>query len=237
MVHIAGARRLDVEMFKTRPLTSACARVLRRRQHVIIGISPFNSYFSERTIARLLRWSSQEFHAFHAFVPDEPAAYTLEAIGYSPARARRKARRQSNWLKNKIGRALEELDRVGASCENVILDSRRLGTNPMYMQGLAAAHRAYESDPEFRAGCHASAEWVIGRSGSDAAIDDVAVRTAARYLLAEVPLFVGTPAIVGTSSSVFCYHQTIPFLKDLFERRFSVPVSDEQGFVEVVPDV
>jgi cyclo(L-tyrosyl-L-tyrosyl) synthase len=44
----------------------------------------------------------------HFFVPDAPAAYTLEALGYPPERAAHKAHRQGRYVRNKVLRALAD---------------------------------------------------------------------------------------------------------------------------------
>ena len=90
-------------------LTGNCARNFELREHCCFGISPFNSYFSEDRIRELARWGTREFKSIHFFIPDVPSVYTLEAQGYPREKAEWKARRQSQYLKNKIHRALISL--------------------------------------------------------------------------------------------------------------------------------
>lgn len=86
-----------------------CKQILTRRAHACFGVSPFNSYFTTERVTELAKWGLSEFDAVHFFVPDAPAAYTLEALGYPPERAAHKARRQGQYVRNKIRRALADL--------------------------------------------------------------------------------------------------------------------------------
>lgn len=87
---------------KSEPLSPNCESIYADKEHVCFGISPFNSYFSETKIRDLAMWGRSNFKAMHFFMPDVPAAYTLEAIGYSSEKAEWKARRQAQGLRNKI---------------------------------------------------------------------------------------------------------------------------------------
>lgn len=96
----------SVEGYGVKPVSRTCASIYEAKDHAVIGVSPFNSYFSEERLTKLFTWAHRTFRAFHIFVPDEATRYTLEAVGYSEGRARRKARRQTSCLLNKVDRAL-----------------------------------------------------------------------------------------------------------------------------------
>jgi cyclo(L-tyrosyl-L-tyrosyl) synthase len=217
-----------------RPLSTGCRQILDQKTHVCLGISPFNSYFTTARIAGLAAWGLREFGAVHLFVPDVPAAYTLEALGYSPERAANKARRQGQYLRNKILRAL-----VGIGVpepERLVLDWQRLADIPRYHELLAAAHRLFDADKVFRAACLEASAWVLDNRLPDGATATEAQRiSAVRYLLAELPLFADAAGITGQESSVFCYHRSIPFLHDLYHRRLPWTPAAGQGFAVVEP--
>src|SRR4051812_12490620 len=107
---------------KAFPVTENCSKNLTLKKHVCFGISPFNSYFSENQIQRLAEWGKIEFEAMHFFVPDVPSVYTLEALGYSQERASWKARRQCQYLFNKIHKALKNTGFSGVEAEEMILN-------------------------------------------------------------------------------------------------------------------
>ena len=47
-----------------------CKKIYLNKEHAILGISPFNSYFSEKNIILLVEWVSNNFGNFNIFVPD-----------------------------------------------------------------------------------------------------------------------------------------------------------------------
>ena len=212
------------------PVTDSCKRAYATKAHAVLGISPFNSYFSEDRIRRIAEWGIATFNAIHLFVPDKPSAYTLEALGYPPAQAARKARRQAKYLHNKIRRALGALDTSPGDIDEMILNSERLDKNPRYCSKLEECRQLFDQDPGFRKGCLASSYWVLENQANAKTLGHDSLRIAANYLLAEMPLFVDSVGILEQEASVFCYHECIPFLQDLFRGRYQLRVSANQGF-------
>ncbi len=216
--------------YTAEPLPTQCTFALSTAEHACLGISPFNSYFSTERITHLVGWAASTFGSFHIFVPDVPAAYTLEALGYPPGRAKHKARRQANYLHNKITRALETA-RI-AQPTTPILDWASLSGNAHYGSLLDKARGLFDSDEDFRAACLDASHWVLDkRLPADTRVTTAQLTLAARYFLSELPLFTDTAGIVGTKTSVFCYHQAIPFLRHLYKHELSWKPSPSQGFV------
>lgn len=233
-----GRRPSDVELRGTdglvaRPLSRECVEPLMARAHACLGISPFNGHFTTERITRLAAWALDGFQAVHLFVPDVPAAVTLEALGYSPERAAAKARRQACYLRNKICRALEALDVPDPA--DLILDWAALTDNAAYRERLSAVQQAFGSDKDFAGACVEATRWVLAGRLEPEEITLSRLQVAVDYLLAEMPLFLDTAAIVGTSSSVFCYHQSTGFLESLYARELAVDPARGQGFAVVGP--
>lgn len=219
--------------FAALPLTARCAAILRSRHHACLGVSPFNSCFTEDYIGRLARWAQGTFDGFHIFVPDTAAAFTLEALGYPPERAAHKARRQANLVRNKIVRAL---DGTGLDPSTVVLDGAALAISSAYTTLLDWIHQRFDTDSDLAQTCLDATGWVLDKRlppDTTATVDQL--RSAARYLLAELPLLLDTPSIVETTSSLFCYQQTIPFLDQLYQQQLSCRPSSGQGFAVVTP--
>ncbi|MFJ8916500.1 tRNA-dependent cyclodipeptide synthase [Amycolatopsis sp. NPDC102389] len=220
------------------PLTEHCADPLARAEHVCLGVSPFNSHFTVERIADLARWAMSAFRGFHFFVPDGPSAFTLEALGYDSVRAAQKAQRQGNYTRNKIIRALEQV--YPGDARTLILDAAVLETDPAYLGLLSEAHQRFASDSEFAEQCLGATGWVLDRrlpEGRHPSRDQL--RSAVRYFLAELPMFVGTVAVAGVESSVFAYHQRVAFLERLYRGELSWRPMPGQGFVvleQAVPE-
>lgn len=217
-----------------RPLTDNSREILKTRTHVLIGVSPFNSYFSESQLRRLAAWGRESFAAMHLFIPDVPTTYTLLALGYSPKEAKWKAKRQARYVINKTERALEAVGIAGANAKEVILTWEKLEANPSYQILLEEVTRIYERDADFRQDCQNAAWWVLGkRVGDPEARSTVDLDLAAKYLLSELPLFVDTPGILEKESSLFAYHQCPPLLERLYRDHYRCRIADNQGFVLV----
>ncbi len=213
------------------PATPRCAEALELAVHALIGISPFNSYFSEARIRALVQWGQQRFSSFQLFIPDEPARYTLEALGYEPVRARRKARRQANYLKNKIARALRAQGIADEQHSAIVVDWQVLQSNPRYQQVHQSCRQLFESNADFRATCMDASAWVLqDRTDPHGQPEISALERAAEYFLAELPLFVATPSILEQPASVFCYHRLPEFLQRLYQPDQPLPVDPGQGF-------
>ncbi|KFU80861.1 cyclo(L-tyrosyl-L-tyrosyl) synthase [Amycolatopsis lurida] len=220
------------------PLTEHCADPLARAEHVCLGVSPFNSHFTVDRIADLARWAMSAFRGFHFFVPDGPSAFTLEALGYDPVRAAQKAQRQGNYTRNKIVRALGQI--CVPDPHALILDAAALEADSAYLGLLSEAHHRFATDPEFAEQCLGATGWVLDRrlpEGEHPTRDQL--RSAVRYFLAELPMFVGTVAVAGVGSSVFAYHQRVAFLERLYRGELSWRPLPGQGFVvleQAVPE-
>lgn len=217
-------------------LTGNCAKNFDRREHCCFGISPFNSYFSEDRIRELARWGMQEFRTLHFFVPDVPSVYTLEAQGYPREKAEWKARRQSQYLKNKIHRALISLSISNEAAKEMVLDWERLAANSRYRSLHDEVSQLFELDADFRAHCLEASRWVMTQKvDSEENLTEEALLLAVRYFLSEIPLFADTAGIVNQNSSVFCYHQRVGFLERFYEKKLSYSPQANQGFLIVKP--
>lgn len=219
---------------KEKPVTRICAEILSAREHAVIGISPFNSYFSEQKITELIAWTKENFKSFHVYVPDGPSRFTLEALGYPEGKARKKANRQGRWLLNKIRRGLDAVGIHENAADEMILCSRTLDDHDHYRRLFSHVETVCDCDSEFNEGCLETSRWVLNGQADE--VEDVThdmLASAVRYFKAELPLFMNSPALVGVNSSVFVYHQCPPFLEELLNTKRGGFINERQGFVKV----
>ncbi|WP_420468876.1 tRNA-dependent cyclodipeptide synthase, partial [Bacillus licheniformis] len=95
------------QLFKTETLTQNCNEILKRRRHVLVGISPFNSRFSEDYIHRLIAWAVREFQSVSVLLAGKEAANLLEALGTPHGKAERKVRKEVSRNRRFAEKALE----------------------------------------------------------------------------------------------------------------------------------
>lgn len=218
------------------PLSGRCAEAVERAEHACFGISPFNSYFSTARIRELAAWGLDRFERVDFFVPDAQSAFTFEALGYAPEKAAWKARRQGQYTRNKIVTALGSLG--VADADRRVLGWAELENNAAFGRLHESGLRRYSEDADFRGACREATGWVLsGKLPAGQAPDEGQVEQAVRYFLAELPLFIDTPAIVGTGTSVFCYHEPPAVLRRLYGGELSWRPTAGQGFAVVVPAV
>jgi cyclo(L-tyrosyl-L-tyrosyl) synthase len=93
------------------------------KEPALIGISPFNSYYSEENLKKLFSWGLSTFKRkrISIFIPDGISIYTLHAMGYPKERAEKKTRSQDRYLKNKVIRALAANNISEAEANNMIV--------------------------------------------------------------------------------------------------------------------
>jgi len=214
-------------------VTPRCARLHGESAPVVLGISPFNSYFSEQVITEIVEWASTAGSDYYLYIPDGPTIFTLQAMGYEES----KARRQNNYLENKIYRALGNLGQTDKEIARRMLNSRRLDTDSVYQGILAQVHDLWQKDESFKQGCINTAHWVLLNQRRQQKIRSKAsLELAARYFLAELPLFLRSPEIINSPSAVFCYHQCPGFVRTLYEQGAYGLLHDSQGFIIRAPE-
>jgi cyclo(L-tyrosyl-L-tyrosyl) synthase len=96
-------------------------KIFNLREHALLGISPFNSYYSEENLKRLFAWGLDNFKAINVFIPNEVSAYTLQAMGCSEKEAKKKTKLHDNNLKNKAIRALVANNVVDVEANNMMV--------------------------------------------------------------------------------------------------------------------
>lgn len=198
---------------------------------MVLGISPFNRYFSLENITILSNWAAGYFKNFALFIPDEPTIYTLMALGYEEEKARKKAKAQCRYLKNKCLKALLSLNIPKSEAQEKIVDFQYLNKNPRYLQTLQFYEEKFTNDADFHQGCMETSKQVI--QSHTQRIDHDMLEIAAKYLLAELPLYLNSPEILNEKESVFCYRDCTPFIQRIFEGKSTVGVLKNQGHIVV----
>ncbi|MBW1596528.1 tRNA-dependent cyclodipeptide synthase [Streptomyces sp. JJ38] len=223
-----------VELFTVRPYTPQCQVIHDEGEHAVIGISPGNSYFSAQRVTDLARWGADHFRRVDLIYTDLHVADMYEALGYDPDDARRKAVKNLRGVRAKVTNAAAEVDPTGT----------RVRARPMSALTANGAYRALRThlgellatDAEFRSTCETLVDTflttrVLDHGGSTERQREVCLQ----YIAAEVPLFLDTPAILGVSSSLNCYHQALPLADLLYSRGSGLRASRNQGHAIVAP--
>ena len=221
--------------FLPAPATPNCGLILRRREHVLVGVSLFNSRFSDTYIEKLLVWAKQNFHRFDIMLPGEAdAAWLLESAGDPPEGAARKAR---HALGRKMKSLHSALHVAGVKQgEARIFRFSDFREDPLYCSLRDQAEQLFLREEGFRELCsRVSRQAIAGRlnglSKDCADISDAQVRIAVNYIFAEIPFFLDTPALLKVPESLVACHRPWPVAEALFSGRLALTASANQGVV------
>lgn len=200
------------------------------RFHVVVGTSPFNSYYSESRLAALLLWAYEHFEQVGVFIPDTPTVWTLEGGGYTPEQASYKTKRQLRYHNNKIGRAREAVDTVTSRIG--LLPWSSVAQYGSYATGEERCRAAFATDSEFRRECLAATDEVLeNRRREGHQLTDLDRMRAVNYLMAELPIILFGPELFEVETSTFVYHRPLRLFESLFTGAFSITPAPGQHFV------
>lgn len=200
-----------------------CSSIISSRDHILIGISPFNSRFSPNYVGQLLTWAHSEFKKVDILLPDEDhAALLLIATTQHTGKSARKVRKELNRHRRVINSTLDILgDKAGQTQTFEFCDF--IGHRG-YQSLYSLAANAYEESATFRAACiDMSLHAIRGRqqgtsSGRCESTAEMQLEKVTPYVLAELPFYLGTPDFIPVASSVFAYHRVWPIGQQLWEK-------------------
>ncbi|WP_415947304.1 tRNA-dependent cyclodipeptide synthase [Streptomyces sp. KLOTTS4A1] len=220
--------------FRADPYTPHCRVIRDDGDHAVIGVSPGNSYFSAQRIHDLARWGLACFEQVDFVYTDLYVAEMYEAFGYPPDEARRKYVKNLRGVRAKVNNAVEALDPEGLRLRGRPMSS--FADNPAYRDIHSHLEARLAHDDDFRSTCDALVDGFLSSKvlgGGRATEEQRAV--CLRYVCAEAPLFLDTPAILGVPSSLNCYHQLLPMAELLYSRGHGLRASRNQGHAIITP--
>ncbi|RLV08931.1 tRNA-dependent cyclodipeptide synthase [Streptomyces griseocarneus] len=219
--------------FVVEPYTEECRTIYEEREHVVVGVSPGNSYFGVDLLAELLAWLCQEFRQVDVVVPDSGLVHTYLALGYPGQKAAKKARAETNVLFNRVVRGWEKSG--GPRAGDGVHRMSELETGIAYQRLLRRCGQALADDPKLRATalrmCRDSLR--ARRPEFEPTLEQV--ECSMQYLLAELPFFLCSADIFEVSSSLCFYHQVVPLADDIFAKRTGLRASYRQGYAVIHP--
>lgn len=215
------------------PFTDECRRIWEQRQHVVFGVSPGNSYFNVARLTDLLGWLCAEFARVDVVIPDSALEHTYLALGYDPHRAAKKARAETNVLRNRVVRAWES--NGGPRAGDRVNRMSELRSNDVYRDWHAECERILTKDDILWEACAEVSRDVLAARGHRGPYETERIERAMRYLLAELPFFVASADIFGVPTSLNFYHQRLPLAEVIFAGKSLLEASPRQGYATIYP--
>ncbi|SFD40868.1 tRNA-dependent cyclodipeptide synthase [Streptomyces aidingensis] len=219
--------------FAVEPLTRNCRDVLVRGDHVLIGVSPGNGYFTETRLTELLCWAAGAFRRIDVMIPDCAEAETWIALGHTPEQARHKARAKARRVRNRVTRAWAAAAVPAAGFGLHLLSE--FTALPRYRALVRETERALTRDGGLHEGYRRAVHAALRAHLAGADPTPEQTRRAMRYLTAETPFLLDSPGLLDAASSVLVYHRRMEFLEPVFLGRTPLHPSRHQAFAVVRP--
>ncbi len=195
----------------------------------IIGMSPGNSYFKDKTVDTLLRYSADHFSPVRVLIAGKPAEHTYRGIGYSPARAKRKARLKANALRNRCMRSMERINGDVA----LIGWEEEVERDGSYLQELDAIASLYAENAGFREEARAATRTVLSDKLKEGIDSEHAIDEGVNYLLEELAFLSASPKIFAEERIAYVYHRRWRIYEDFAGGVFDGRSRDDLGFIVV----
>jgi cyclo(L-tyrosyl-L-tyrosyl) synthase len=207
-------------------LNEASDAIFKNADHALIGISPFNGYFSVERMRKLFQWSFSTFKKVHIFIPDGISVHTLRGLGHADDYAARKTRENDKTLRKNVCKALSSFSHPQSN--SCILYMSDLLKNEQYLTVYKEILKQFERNEDFRSMClKFSEEILLSKNQTNKPLNPL---IAVPYLLYELPFFLNTPYILGVDSSVTIYHSTPNLVTQLYGMGL---MGNNTGFVQV----
>lgn len=214
------------------PLTENCAQVFNERQHALVGISPFNGFFTHRRVLSIMEWAMTHFDSMDVLIPGKATANTLIALGYSVEEAKARARRRLHRTETRAMSCLRELHIKNPQRKLHSIDE--LSTTAAYQDLSHQIDDAFHTEKGFHDGCLEASRLALKTylpEGTEPTYESL--NTAVTYHLAELPIMIDSPAIFDVKSSVMFYPKAFPLAESLYKHTLGLSASAHQGYVIV----
>lgn len=200
--------------------------VAESQQALIVGISINNSYFKTENLEKILIWASSLSRPVYVMIPDEPAVYTLMALGKTKEESERIARLKSNALENKCRDIEQRLAIPGMK----IIRWKDITGDKNYQTALSDIQVAYSNDESFRNALNETTASVMQNGGSQTpSVESIGIGV--QFLFQELAFIVRSSLILRESKTAYLYHRTMDVLKNIIDNRYSFQGAPNVGFI------
>ncbi|MFD3807328.1 tRNA-dependent cyclodipeptide synthase [Streptomyces sp. NPDC058611] len=221
--------------FEVLPFTRTCRHIWEDGDHVLIGVSPGNSYFSSERITSLAQWATTRFAQVDFVYADLHVDRMFAAFGYTREHAEKRAAKEIKAVRRRILKGVEESGPPQAEIRVRALSEFQ--SNPVYQLLHRRVLHFLETDDEFRKGCERMALHFVGSKLPEGeSMTDAQLQVCFDYMAAELPFFVDTPSILDVPSSVAAYHVRMPLTDVLFARGGGLRATRNQAYAVVRPE-
>jgi cyclo(L-tyrosyl-L-tyrosyl) synthase len=196
----------------------------------IIGMSPGNSYFKDDVVKELIEKVIKKYGRAVVMIADIPAISTYIALGYPENRARRdKALPQGNALKNRVQRAIRELN-YSNSQVRIIDWQKEIEVNLDYQEEYTKVLALYKANKIFHEAANDATKSVLEYSGKKIPDIESASKIGVHYLLSEFAFMEFAPKYLKADIVTYFYHKDWPIWESYIAGEFDNNRKEYLGF-------
>ncbi|MER5390982.1 tRNA-dependent cyclodipeptide synthase [Saccharopolyspora sp. NPDC002686] len=223
-----------VHGFEVEPISARCREIWERGEHVLIGVSTGNSYFSQERLTSLARWAGHFFDRIDVMYVDTCIEGTLISSGLTAHEASRLVKSRLRDMRRKLRRVVESL---GSTADRVrVRPLSEFLQEDAYRAVRRRAEEELARNPQFASVCEDMVRRYLAGKCADGRCTPEGVRAGMDYLLAELPFFLDSPNLFDVRSSSACYHVSTPLVEYLVQANSDVlPASRSHGYLVVKP--
>lgn len=196
-----------------------------KEQHVLFGISPFNSKFDKNYLKRMLGWGFSHYHSVDILHPYEEASYLLIGCGDKAIKAKKKSRKEFYRIEKVIKEYQQET--CNALCCERILKFADFYNNRSYKSILEKIRMDYKNKKEFYDICREQSYKAIMQRKKSVNNHNIVTKQqidiATEYVIREMPFLIAPSAILSTEESIhISYYCTWPVADYLYSNKLSL---------------
>lgn len=189
-----------------------------KKEVLSLGVSLYNSYFTEDRITRLLKHVASLERKIYLVIVDLPVAHNLRAIGKDNSYSKRKIQQHGNNMINRCKRAIQ-VSGVGAT----IVSWETVASSNVYKVGVERFQKLYEEDAKFRQEARKVTSAVLfNKLGVRANEQQIDVATS--FILEELAFCCWGDEILCEDNLVNVYHSEIEILTGLIRGEYAIEV-------------
>jgi len=218
-------KKLKGQVYKTGYTT------LKEKGLVIVWMSVGNSYFKKEIIQNLIEFSVDNFSQVKLLAPFEPAKHTYQALGYEERTARKKARLNSNRLKNHMFKAIEGLPEQKKKKIQIVDWDIDVANQKPYLKALKEIVKLYKENSSFNKDAKDTTSKVLKQKHKE--VSEEAIDKGVEYLLEELAFIIASPELFNVKRTAYVYHRKWLIYEKLVNGRYDPKIRESLGFLLV----
>lgn len=196
-----------------------------KKEHVLFGISPFNSKFNKVYLEKMLEWGFENYRNVDVLHPHEAARYLLIGCGDESVKANKKSRKEFHRTEQVVNTYLLKSNNL--LCAGKILKFSDFYNNVLYKYLSDIIRKSYDDNKVFYQLCMEQSQKAVTQRkrsiGSHKVTLPYEIEMATQYILEEIPFIIAPSLLFSTNNAVhISYYCNWPIAAYLYKGELSI---------------